>query len=79
MSLEARGILAQPSAPMLLINGVQDTQVPIDDLLLLLRTGTAKEAWVNPQGGHVGRGPGWPDGKILTDIALPWLARLVSE
>jgi esterase FrsA len=53
--------------------------VPIDDLFLLLRTGTAKEAWVNPQGGHVGRGPGWPDGKILTDIALPWLARLVSE
>ena len=79
MSLEARGILAQPSAPMLLINGIQDTQVPIDDLFLLLRTGTAKEAWVNPQGGHVGRGPGWPDGKILTDIALPWLARLVSE
>ncbi len=79
MSLEARGILGKPSAPMLLINGINDTQVPIDDLFLLLRTGTAKEAWVNPQGGHVGRGPGWPDGKILTDIALPWLARVVSE
>jgi pimeloyl-ACP methyl ester carboxylesterase len=78
MSLEARGFVGQPSAPMLLINGVKDTQVPIEDLLLLQRTGTPKEAWVNPQGGHVGRGPGWSDGKILTDLAVPWLARLLN-
>ena len=78
MSLEARGFVGQPSAPMLLINGVKDTQVPIEDLLLLQRTGTPKEAWVNPQGGHVGRGPGWSDGKILTDLAVPWLARLLK-
>jgi pimeloyl-ACP methyl ester carboxylesterase/ADP-ribose pyrophosphatase YjhB (NUDIX family) len=78
MSLEARGFVGQPSAPMLLINGVKDTQVPIEDLFLLQRTGTPKEAWVNPQGGHVGRGPGWPDEKILTDVAVPWLARLLN-
>jgi dienelactone hydrolase len=77
MSLEARGIIGKPSAPMLLINGVNDSQVPIEDLYLLQRTGTAKEAWVNPQGGHIGRGPGWPDGRILTDVALPWLARVL--
>jgi pimeloyl-ACP methyl ester carboxylesterase len=79
MSLEARGILGQSSTRMLLINGVNDSQVPIEDLYLLQRTGTAKEAWVNPQGAHIGRGPGWPDGKILSDIALPWLVRVVSE
>jgi esterase FrsA len=79
MSLDARGILGQSSTRMLLINGVNDTQVPIDDLYLLQRTGTAKEAWVNPQGAHIGRGPGWPDRKILTDVALPWLVRVVSE
>lgn len=77
MSLQARGFIGKPSAPMLLINGVNDTQVPIDDLYLLQRTGTPKEAWVNPQGGHIGRGPGWPDGRILNEVALPWLARLL--
>jgi fermentation-respiration switch protein FrsA (DUF1100 family) len=78
MSLEARGFIGKPSAPMLLINGVNDTQVPIDDLYLLQRTGTPKEAWVNPQGGHIGRGPGWSDGKIFEQVALPWLARLLN-
>jgi fermentation-respiration switch protein FrsA (DUF1100 family) len=78
MSLEARGFIGKPSAPMLLINGEKDSQVPIDDLYLLLQTGSPKEAWVNPQGGHIGRGPGWPDGKILTDVALPWLTRIVN-
>ncbi|MBV8838061.1 MAG: alpha/beta hydrolase [Alphaproteobacteria bacterium] len=79
MSLEARGFIGKPSAPMLLINGVNDTQVPIDDLYLLQRTGTPKEAWVNPQGGHVGRGPGWPDGRILNEVALPWVNRLLRS
>ena len=63
---------------MLLINGEGDTQVPIDDLYILLRSGTPKEAWVNPQGGHVGRGPGWPDGRILTDVAMPWLVQVLK-
>ena len=63
---------------MLLINGEGDTQVPIDDLYILLRSGTPKEAWVNPQGGHVGRGPGWPDGKIFTDVAMPWLVQVLK-
>lgn len=78
MSLQARGFVGKSSAPMLLINGVKDTQVPIDDLYLLQRTGTPKEAWVNPQGGHVGRGPGWSDGKILIAVALPWLKRQLA-
>jgi fermentation-respiration switch protein FrsA (DUF1100 family) len=78
MSLEARGFIGKPSTRTLLINGVNDTQVPIDDLYLLQRTGSPKEAWVNPQGGHIGRGPGWPDGRILSDVALPWLARVMK-
>jgi esterase FrsA len=78
MSLESRGFIGKPSARMLLINGVNDSQVPIEDLYILQRTGTPKESWVNPQGGHIGRGPGWPDGKILTDVALPWLVQLLK-
>ena len=78
MSLQTRGFIGKPSARMLLINGERDTQVPIDDIYVLLRSGTPKEAWVNPQGGHVGRGPGWPDGKILADVAMPWLVQVLK-
>ena len=78
MSLQSRNFIGKPSTPMLLINGEKDSQVPIDDLYLLLRSGSPKEAWVNPQGGHIGRGSGWPDGKIVTDVALPWLSRAVN-
>jgi esterase FrsA len=35
MSLKDTGILSKPSAPMLLINGEKDTQVPIEDLYIL--------------------------------------------
>ncbi len=40
---------------MLGINGVRDTQVPVEDLFLLIRSGAPKEVWINPQGGHMGR------------------------
>jgi pimeloyl-ACP methyl ester carboxylesterase len=80
LSLKAQGLVDQPSSPMLLVNGVKDTQVPIADLDLLLHTGSAKEAWVNPMGGHMGRSAEWPDGKIFEQVVLPWvLKRLGSE
>jgi len=79
MSLQTRGFLDKPSTRMLLINGVNDSQVPIDDLYLLQRTGTAKESWVNPQGAHIGRGPGWPDGKIFSTVALPWIVQVLKS
>lgn len=72
-SLRARGILDKPSAPMLVINGEKDTQVPIADLYLLLRTGTPKSAWVNPTGGHTGRSAQWGEEKITADVVVPWL------
>ena len=43
-------LIGKPSARMLLINGEGDTQVPIDDVFVLLRSGTPKEASVNPTG-----------------------------
>lgn len=75
MSLKDRGFLDKPSAPMLLINGRNDTQVPIDDLYLLLNSGDPKEAWVNPQGGHMGRSPQLSDQKIFETVTVPWVAR----
>ncbi len=75
MSLKTTGLLDKPSASMLLVNGEKDSQVPIEDLYVMLRTGSVKEAWVNPNGGHIGRGPGWPDTRIFAEVVVPWLAR----
>jgi pimeloyl-ACP methyl ester carboxylesterase len=75
MSLKAQGLIDKPSAPMLLVNGNRDTQVPIADLDLMLHSGSPKEAWVNPDGGHMGRSAEWPDGKIFAKIVAPWIVR----
>lgn len=78
MSLKSAGWLGKPSSPMLLINGEKDSQVPIEDLYALLRNGSAKEAWVNPEGGHIGRNRDWPDTRIFSDVVVPWLARTLK-
>ncbi len=81
MSLKKEGFLGQPSAPMLIINGEKDSQVPISDLYLLLQAGgSPKEAWVNPDGGHTGRSQEWPDSRISEEVVMPWIkARLGSK
>lgn len=75
LSLVARGLIEQPSAPMLLVNGEQDSQQPISDLYLMMKHGDPKTAWVNPVGGHMGRSEQWPTGRILAEIVEPWLMR----
>jgi esterase FrsA len=75
MSLEQGGLIDKKTPPMLVINGVRDTQTPIGDLWLVLSHGSAKDAWVNPQGGHMGRGPGMNDQQIFRGVVLPWIAR----
>jgi pimeloyl-ACP methyl ester carboxylesterase len=72
MSLKDGGFLGRSSAPLLLVNGERDSQVPIDDLYILLKSGAPKEAWVNPEGGHIGRGKGWPDSRIFVEVIVPW-------
>jgi esterase FrsA len=77
MSLQAQGLLGKPAAPILVVGGTRDTQVPIEDLELLINSGTdPREAWINPAGGHMGRTAGtWPDPVIFRKIILPWEAR----
>jgi len=75
MSLKDNGSLGKASAPQLLVNGERDTQVPIEDLYIVLKTGTPKEAWVNPEGGHIGRGKDWSDGRIFSEVVVPWFQR----
>lgn len=78
MSLLTRGLLAQPSTAVLAVNGQKDSQVPIDDLYLLLRTGTPKFAWVNPSGGHTGRSPDMTEDKIHRNVIVPWLKQQLA-
>ena len=75
MSLKDNGWIEKPSAPMLLVNGVKDTQVPIADLYLLQSSGDPKDAWVNPKGGHMGRNIEMSDEYIFQNVTLPWVAR----
>ena len=81
MSLKALGLLDQPTTPMLVVTGALDTQVPIADAELLMRTGDVpKEAWINPKGGHLGRDiKAWPDPVIFSKIIVPWELRLIAE
>lgn len=80
MSLVKQGLLGKPMAPMLVLAGVLDTQVPIDDIYLLLNRGdTPKIAWINPQGGHLGRQVKvWPDPVIFKQVIIPWLVRTLE-
>jgi len=80
MSLVRQGLLGKPMAPMLILAGVQDTQVPIADEYLLLSKGdTPKEAWINPTGGHLGRQVGvWPDPRIFKEVIIPWLVKTLQ-
>jgi esterase FrsA len=80
MSLVKQGLLDKPMAPMLILAGVLDTQVPISDIYLLLDKGDVpKTAWVNPLGGHLGRQVGvWPDPRIFKEVIVPWLVHTLQ-
>ena len=80
MSLVKQGLLGKPMAPMLILAGVLDTQVPISDIYLLLDKGDVpKTAWINPQGGHLGRQVKvWPDPRIFKEVIIPWLVRTLE-
>jgi esterase FrsA len=75
LSLLTRGLLDQPSAPMLLVNGERDTQQPISDLYLMMKHGDPKDAWVNPAGGHMGRSQQWSSRMIADRVVMPWIVR----
>ena len=81
LSLVSQGLLGKPMAPMLAIGGALDTQVPIADLYLLMDKGDVpKTAWVNPQGGHLGRQVHvWPDGRIFKEVIIPWQVHILTQ
>jgi esterase FrsA len=75
LSLVDAGLLDRPCAPMLLVNGKEDKQCPIDDLYLLLDYGSPKAVRLFP-GGHMGFGPhtvptivDWVSGQLKSPAA----------
>jgi pimeloyl-ACP methyl ester carboxylesterase len=80
MSLKAQGLLDKPSAPMLLVNGSRDTQMPIADLFLAAASlkGGPVETWVNPAGGHMGNDSTWPSERIRKEIVAPWMIKMLK-
>jgi pimeloyl-ACP methyl ester carboxylesterase len=72
LSLLDQGVLDKPSAPLLLVNGVEDSIFPIEDMHLLLQHGNAKTARFFP-GGHMGHGPD------LFPTIVAWIQRELSR
>ena len=72
LSLKDQGLLDKPCAPMLLVNGKDDLQVPIEDFFMLLECGNPKAIRLFP-GGHMGESP-----DVFPTI-LRWLHRELDE
>jgi hypothetical protein len=68
LSLLEQGVLDRAHAPLLLVNGVQDSVFPIRDMYLLLEHGGPKTARFFADQGHMG-------GSRATDIIISWLKR----
>ncbi len=81
MSLKDQNLLKRPTAPMLILAGVNDTQVLLSDIKMLMEAGDVpKDFWINPNGGHLGREvKGWTDANIFTKVIIPWEIRLLEE
>ncbi|NBS48617.1 MAG: alpha/beta fold hydrolase, partial [Betaproteobacteria bacterium] len=56
-----------------------DTQVPIEDLYALMRSGSPKEVWINPAGGHMGRTRELSDEQVFAQVTLPWVVRRLHQ
>jgi hypothetical protein len=68
LSLLTQGVLDRPCAPLLCINGVDDSVFPIADHYLLLEHGNPKTARFYP-GGHMGHSP------TTNSTIVGWLRR----
>ena len=81
LSLKTLGVLDKPSTQLLVVNGAKDTQVPIADLHLVAQTvpGAPKEAWINPEGRHMGSDNKIGSEDIKAQIVTPWLVKKLKE
>ena len=81
MSLKDQNLLSRPTTKMLVLAGVNDTQVLLSDIKMLMDSGDVpKDFWINPKGGHLGREVrGWTDANIFSKVIIPWELRLLED
>ncbi|HUC98405.1 MAG TPA: alpha/beta fold hydrolase [Candidatus Polarisedimenticolaceae bacterium] len=72
LSLKTQGLLDQPCAPLLCINGKEDDQHPVDDIYLLLEHGSPKDVRIIADAGHMGRKKGQSNDDVVR-IVTAWL------
>ena len=72
LSLVTQGLIDQPCAPFLCINGKEDDQHPINDLYLLAEHGSPKELRIIAGAGHMGRKKGESNDEVV-GIVTNWL------
>jgi esterase FrsA len=72
LSLVTQGLIDQPCAPLLCINGKEDDQHPISDLYLLAEHGSPKDLRIISGAGHMGRKKGESNDEVV-DIVTTWL------
>lgn len=78
MSLQEQQLLGNQSAPLLYVNGEQDTLVPFADAQLLSSQQNVT-IWTNPKGIHMGVCHDIKHPYIMGNIILPWLSNQFSE
>ncbi|MBI1992884.1 MAG: alpha/beta fold hydrolase [Deltaproteobacteria bacterium] len=78
LSLKTQGLWDQPNAPLLLINGKNDDQHPVEDIYLLLEHGSPKDVRIFAGAGHMGRVPGQPNREVLETVC-GWLKRRLGD
>ena len=77
LSLVAQGLIDQPCAALLCINGKEDDQHPISDLYLLAEHGSPKDLRIIAGAGHMGRKRGESNDEVV-DIITRWLKEKLS-
>ena len=77
LSLVTQGLIDQPSAPLLCINGKEDDQHPISDFYLLAEHGSPKDIRIIAGAGHMGRKPGESNDEVQ-QIIIRWLKEKLS-
>ena len=72
LSLKTQNLLDRSCAPLLIVNGKEDRQVPLEDLYLLLEHGDPKTIRLCP-GGHMGNIP------FVFETVIPWLHKRLES
>jgi len=78
LSLKTQGLLDQPSAPLLCVNGKEDDQHPVEDIYLLLEHGSPKDVRIFPGAGHMGRVPGRSNHEVL-EVVTQWIKQKLVQ